>query len=158
MADLLGDGNIKVSFVPTIANKNAPTTTELNAGTALESLITPDGLDITPSTAEVDLSALNSTFDAGGAGRRKYAVMLTLKRQTGTDTVFTSVLTYQASGYLVVRRNLVATTAWTAAQTCEVYPVQCGEPGPLKPAPNEVQKYQVPMFNTSDAVRVATIA
>lgn len=158
MADLLTDGMTRVQWVTTLSSVTSPTATQLNAGTAISSFITPDGLDITPSTASVDLGALDSTFDASGPGRRKYDITLTIKRQTGTDTLFETTLTYQAAGFLVVRRNVTAATSFSAGQKVEVYPVTCGEPGPVKPAPNEVAKYTVPMFNTSDASRVSTVA
>jgi hypothetical protein len=37
MADIIVDGQTRVAYVPTIANIAAPTTTELNAGTLLQS-------------------------------------------------------------------------------------------------------------------------
>ncbi len=157
MSDLLADGNCRVSYVPSIASKAAPTTTELNAGTGLESFITPDGLDISPATAPVDTSSLSSTFTTQGAGRRSYNPALTLKRQTGVDGVY-NLLQYQVAGFLVVRRNLAASTAWATGQLVEVYPIQFGEVAMLKPAPNEVQKYTAPMFMTADAAPRAVIA
>lgn len=157
MADLLSDGNVRVTWAATIANIAAPTTAELNAGTALESYITPDGLDISSTTAAVPLSALNSTFDTEGAGRRKYDLKITFKRQTPTDTAL-NLLPYRTSGYLVVRRTVAATTAWTASQKAEVYPVQTGEPSFVKPAANEVAKFETTFFMTSDANTSATVA
>ena len=44
MADVIIDGYIRVSSVPTIANLAAPTAAELNAGIAYEMLLTPEGL------------------------------------------------------------------------------------------------------------------
>ena len=46
MADILGDGAIKVGWVTTISNTAAPTAVEVGAGVDLETFITPDGLDI----------------------------------------------------------------------------------------------------------------
>lgn len=157
MADLLSDGNVRVTWAATIANIAAPTTAELNAGTALESLITPDGLDISSDTAAVDTSALNSTFTTNSAGRRSYDIKLTFKRQTPTDTAL-NLLPYRTSGYLVVRRTVAATTAWTASQKAEVYPVQTGEASFIKPAANEVAKFESMMFLTADANTSATVA
>lgn len=156
MADLLSDGMVRASFVTSISNIAAPTTTELNAGTALESVITPDGLDISASTAAVATGALNSTFDTEAAGRRKFSIKVTCKRTTPTDTAL-NLLPYRTAGYLVVRRTVASSTAWTSAQKVEVYPVQTGEPNLLKPAANEVQKFESEMFVTSDPNTTATI-
>lgn len=158
MPDLVSDGFTKVSWVPTISNINAPTTAELGAGTSLESFITPDGLKIDPSTAKVDTSSVNSTFNFAKAGRTDFDIAVTLKRQTGTDTVFTTTLRKNQTGFLVVRRTVASSTAWTAAQKVEVYPVECGEPQLASPAANEVQKYTVPMTVTSDPSTNATVA
>jgi hypothetical protein len=44
MADITSDGKTRVYWVTSIANINAPTTTELNAGIDLTSTLTADGL------------------------------------------------------------------------------------------------------------------
>lgn len=157
MADLVSDGMIRVDWVPTIANLSAPTATELDAGTRLDQVMTPDGLSIEASTAEVDNSSLSSTFDTRMAGRRAHSISVTIKKQDGTtDTVFTT-LTYRATGNLVVRRNLPAGDAYAAAQPLEVYPAQCGERSQAF-GPNTVQRYTVPMFQTADPVTDAVVA
>jgi hypothetical protein len=53
--------------------------------------MTPDGLTgFEPSTADVDNSALNSTFDTKTIGRDSFSgTMLRLKKQSGTDTAGT---------------------------------------------------------------------
>lgn len=157
MSDLLADGNVRVSFLTACSNIAAPTTTELNAGTALESFITPDGLDITASTAAVDTSALVSTFNTQSAGRRSFSPKLTFKRSTPTDTML-NLFPYRTAGFIVVRRTLAAATAWATGQKCEVYPIQTGEPSLMKPAPNEVQKFDSDFFLTADPNTTATVA
>lgn len=158
MPDLVSDGYTKISWVPTIANIAAPTTSELNAGTSLESLTTPDGLQISPSTAKVDTSNVASTFNTEKVGRTSYDNSITLKRQSGTDTVFGTTMRKNQTGYLVVRRNIAATTAWASSQIVEVYPSETGEPQLSSPAANEVQKYTVPLTVTSAPNTNATVA
>lgn len=157
MADLLTDGMTRVTFATSIANIAAPTVAELNAGTALESLITPDGLDISSTTAAVPTGALVSTFDTEAAGRRKYDIKLTMKRQTPTDTAL-NLLPYRTAGFLIVRRTVTAATAWTIGHKAEVYPVQAGEPSLIKPTSNEVAKFESTFFLTADANTSATVA
>jgi hypothetical protein len=157
MSDLFVDGNLKVSWVPSISSIHSPTTTELNAGTSLESYITPTGLKIAPTTAAVDTSSLASTFTTQAAGRRSFAIDIEFKRQTPTDVVY-NLLPWRTAGYLVVRRTLANTTAYASGQGLEVYPVQTGERQEAVPAMNEVQKFTSQMFMTADPDKGAVIA
>jgi hypothetical protein len=146
MADLFADGNTRVSFVPTIANIALPTVAELNAGSLLQSTLTADGLmGFEATSAEVDTTALASTFDTKTIGRDSFSgTALRLKKQTyGSDTIFTTLVRGTA-GYIVIRRGILETTAWTVSQAVEVYPVTCGQTKFLAPAANSVQKYEVP--------------
>lgn len=155
MADLISDGYIRVAWVPTIANINAPTTTELNAGTLLQGYMTPDGLRTPFDSAEVDNSKLSSTYDTAQVGRRNVKPGVTYIRQM--PRVLEAVLVYQASGYLVVRREVTQQTAWTTGQKVEVYPAQCKQPSPAY-GPNSMQRVDVDMTSTAEPAYDATIA
>jgi hypothetical protein len=157
MADLLADGFVRVTFAPSIANTAAPTVAELNAGTRIDTLITPDGLNISFEQATVATAKLSSTFDTEGPGRRKARPELTLVRQTPTDTAW-NLLTYGTTGFIVVRRTLDSATAWATSQKVEVYPVQCGQRQPVPPAANEMQKFVISMFVTAPHDDNATVA
>jgi hypothetical protein len=158
-ADLLGDGNVKVTFCLTIANISAPTAAELNAGVDLQEWITKDGLGISPEQASVDNTALASRDETEDAGTVKYGIELTVKRKedevndTGWDT-----LTDRQLGYLAVRRNLPHETAWAAAQKGEVYPVRCGRPNMQPPELNAAQKFVSKLFNHTTADADVTVA
>jgi hypothetical protein len=146
VADVFADGNTRVSFVSAIASQAAPTTAELNAGVLLQSFLTADGLmGFEASSAEVDTTALASTFNTKTIGRDDFSgTGLRLKKQTyGSDTVF-STLTRGTSGYIVIRRGTTESTAWASTQAVEVYPVTCGQTKFLAPEANSVQKYEVP--------------
>jgi len=159
MADIPSDGNTRVAFVSAIASPIAPTTTELNAGILLQSLITADGLEgFEPSTSDVDNTALNSTFDTVTIGRDKYSgTMLRLKKQLSGDTAF-STLTRGTSGYIVIRRDLAETTAWTSTQPVEVYPITCGQRRRLKPEGNTLTRWEVDTKITSAPFLTAAVA
>lgn len=159
MADSLSDGRIRVSWVPTVANINAPTVAELNAGTLLSPVMTPDGLaGFEPDTADVDVSAIDSTFGTVVAGRSSFSgTMFRLKKQDGTDTTY-NLLVRDLSGYTVVRRDLSSGTAWTAAQKVEVYPSVLGEVRNLAPEANSVHRYEVPVKVSSTPAIRATVA
>lgn len=151
MADVLADGNIRVYSVPSIANPSAPTVAELNAGTDLTPFLTPDGLvGFEPTTASVDNAKLNSTFDTQQPGRASWSgTLLRFFRQTGTDTVRNTLVRGFVTNIVVRRGGVLGSTAWTTGQTVEVYPVACGQRRTLAPAANEVEKYEVPLFITT---------
>lgn len=151
MADVFADGNTRVSFVGAISNIALPTTTELNLGTLLQSTLTADGLmGFEASTAEVDTTSLASTFNTKTIGRDDFSgTGLRLKKQTyGSDTVF-NLFVRGTSGFIVIRRGILETTAWASAQAIEVYPVTCGQTKFLSPEANSVQKYEIPTPVTS---------
>lgn len=160
MADLITDGTTRVYIAPTISNIAAPTTTELNAGTQLDTIMTPDGLvGFEPDTADVDNSALSSTFDTKLPGRAGFSgTMVRLKKQSATaDTVYNLLIRGYAA-YVVVRRGTTSTTAWTTGDKVEVYPVTCGEVRNLAPEANSVQRYEVPLKITSQPNLRAAVA
>lgn len=159
MSDLISDGKTRVAWLATVANINAPTTAELNAGADYTKRITPDGLKLDPTTADVDTSSLASTFDTKTAGRVGFDVELTFKRgDNPTDDAPYTTLKYGVSGYLAVRRGTAYATAWAAGQKVEVYPITCGEPANSSPAANEVMKFVSPMKVTDSPATAAVVA
>lgn len=157
MAAIIIDGRVRVTWCTTIANIAAPTTTELNAGSALEDLITPDGLNIGASTNGVDVSTLKSTFNRMRAGRRSYDISITFHHDDTSDLGYT-LFTYRTTGYLVVRRLIDATTAWASTQKCEVYPLDTGERTEVPPKQDSTGDLTVPFFLMLDPNTRAVVA
>lgn len=157
---LASDGNWRVSWVTTIADISGPTVAELDAGTELAAdFITPDGLNITPSTEGRDTSTLGSTFTTMRAGRRSFENSVTcLRAEDGSPDTAYDTLVFRATGYLVVRRTLPNADAYAAGQTVEVYPAECGEPQLSAPAPNATQTFTTPFYVTSEPDTRATVA
>jgi hypothetical protein len=146
-------------WVTSISNPAAPTAAELNAGTNLTSFMTPDGLvGFEPDTADVDTSALDSTFDTKVAGRAGFSgTLLRLKKQTGVDAIY-NALVRDAAGYVVIRRDITASTTNTAADKDEVYPSVLGEVRNLPPEANSLHRYEVPVKISSTPFLRATVA
>lgn len=146
MPDIIIDGRVRVDEVQTIADISAPTVAELDAGVRLDTIMTPDGLvGFEPDTADVDTSALSSTFNTKRPGRDDFSgTLLRIKKQAQTgDTVYdTLVKNYDT--HIVVRTGVESDTAWTAAQEVRVYPVSCGRVRNLPPEANTVERYEVP--------------
>lgn len=148
MADILVDGQTKVILVPTIASAALiPTAAELLAGTNLEDNLIPAGLEgFDPSNAEVDTTALSSTFDTKVPGRTGFSgTGLVLKKKTGTDTVHTALKTPNTSYYLAIRDGIPAATAAAAAQKFAVYPIVLGQWAYMgRGEANSLLRYRVP--------------
>jgi hypothetical protein len=159
VADIIADGKTRVAYVPTIANIASPTTTELNAGLLLQSLLTADGLGgFQPDTAKVDTSSLASTFSTSKNGRTSFdSPMLTLKRQDVGDTAYTTLIR-GTTGYIVVRSSITESTAWTTGQAIRVYPIECGEVQHVDLEANALERYQVPLTVTGSPNLRAAVA
>ncbi|MGA4989867.1 hypothetical protein [Nonomuraea bangladeshensis] len=159
MADLLGDGNVKVTFCLTIADISSPTATECNAGVDLQTVITKDGLNISPEQAAVDNTALASRDETEDAGTVKYSLELTVKRQEDSvDDIGWNTLVDRQLGYLVVRRNRPHEDAYQAGDPVEVYPVRCGRPNMQPPELNAAQRFVSKLFNHTAPDTAAEVA
>ena len=146
MTDSVSDGRTTVWLVPSIANIAAPTTTEINAGTNITDLLTPDGLSgFQASTDDVDNTSLGSTFNTALPGRVSFSNMaLKFKWQQGTDTQY-NTLVWGYSTNVVVRRRVTKTTAIASSQLLQVYPVTCGERSIEDAAPNTLDMFTAPL-------------
>lgn len=159
MADLLGDGNVKVTFCLTVADIHNPTAGELNAGVDLQTVITKDGLNIAPDQASVDNTSLASRDETEDAGTVSYSIELTVKRQDTTlADVGWNTLTDRQLGYLAVRRNRPHEDDWEAGDPAEIYPVRCGRPNMQPPELNAAQRFTSKLFNHAAADSQATVA
>ena len=152
MADIIVDGQVRVAFVPTIANTSSPTATELNAGTLLHDTLTPDGVEgFDPDPGEVDNTAYGSTFDTKLPGTASFSgTRLTLKKQSGTDTTYTTLMAFNTSGYLVFRYGSPKATAFAAADKVDIYPIRTGSGNKVPPERNTVLRYWVATPITAD--------
>jgi hypothetical protein len=157
MAVVIIDGRVAVAFCTSIATTAAPTVAEINAGTRLETYITPDGLEITTDTTPVPTSNLGSTVDTERAGRRKPSISIKFHHD-GTSDVAWNLLPYRTNGFLVVRRGIDRTTAFASTQKVQVYPVEAGESNEQSPAPNTSWDFTVPMYITADFEPRAVVA
>jgi len=157
--DIVSDGKTRVSWVTTIANIAAPTAAELTAGILLQSTLTADGLaGFQPETASVDTSSLASTFNTSVNGRTGFdGTMLRFKKQSGTDTIYDTLLR-DVAGYVVIRTGITESTAWSASQKVRVYPALCGEVSHLDPEENSLERYEVPIAITATPNLRATVA
>lgn len=157
MADQTTDGMTRVSWLTTLTSTTTPSAAEITSGVALESFITPDGLGIELGDDAVDTSALNSTFTSQKAGRGTVAIEITMKDQ-GRGVAPWDTFDNRPVGFLVVRRNVLATTAFASGNFVEVYTAKAGDRKPIAPAPNEASKFAIQLFSSTDPELHATAA
>lgn len=160
---LVHDGMYRVTFVDTLADPAAPTTTELTGGIELQCQITPDGLKREAKDESVDTSRLCSVFSTMRVGRTSFDVELTLVRldesqiTPDTDEAYHSLVKGKL-GYLVIRDNVPAETDYAADDEVEVYHVECGSQNKATPAANEQMTFTVTMMVLDDPELQATVA
>lgn len=160
MADVgVTNGLTRVAYVPAISNEAAPTTAELNAGILLHSILAADGLmGFEPKTADVDNTKLDATFDTQTIGSDSFDESgLRLMKQSGTDTAY-NTLVRGTTGYIVIRRDIAASTSWASSQAVEVYPIICGTTKRLLPERNTMTRYEVPLKIRTEPTLRATVA
>ncbi|MGH3504316.1 MAG: hypothetical protein ACRDQA_25970 [Nocardioidaceae bacterium] len=158
MADLRHDGMYLVTWVETIADTSAPTVTELGAGVQLECRLTPSGLTREQSADMIDNSKLCSTFTTQIAGRRSYNLQVIAVREDDDAAGVEAALTLDAEGFLVVRDDMDADTAYVTADTVEVYPAQVASANKSTPAANELQTITYQLASTAEPVLDAVVA
>jgi len=159
VADLLGDGNVKVTFCLTLSSVSNPPADECNAGVDLQEVLTKDGLDISPEQAAVDNTNLASRDETEDAGSVKYSLELTVKiQEEEADDVGTTTLVDRQKGFLVVRRNRPHEEDYEAGDPVEVYPVRCGRPNMQPPELNAAQRFTSKLFNHTAPDTQAVVA
>lgn len=160
MPDISADGNIRVAWVTSIANKAAPTVAELNAGLLLTSILAADGLaGWAPDTATVGNRKLDSTFNSSGVGSVSIEdPILRFFKQTGTDTIYNTLIK-NAAGFVVVRPSLPSSTAWATSQLLiGVYPSICKQRRWLDREENTMERYEVPIAISAEPAFDAVVA
>ena len=153
MADIIVDGQVRVVFFPTIAaGTGIPTAAEITAGTILHDTLTPDGVaGFDPDPGEVDNTAYGSTFDTKLPGTASFSgTRLTLKKQSGTDTVHATLTAFNTAGYIGFRFGSPKGTAAAAADKWTIYPVRTGSWSYVPPERNTVLRYWVAVPISSD--------
>lgn len=145
-ASVAADGNLKVVWVPAIANPAAPTLAELNAASAIDlsCYLTADGFN--PGTEEETVTddRLCSRQSFARPGRTSDTLEIGYVFR-GQDTAavdnkaFTS-LKHLTTGFIVERWGKDYAAAFAAADVVDVKPVQCGVQRKQAPEANSVQR------------------
>lgn len=153
MADVIGDGKERWDIVATIANIAAPTAAELNAGVRVSQYMTKDGATgFVADTADAPTTSKESTFNTAvngmiGLNNPRFR----FKRQTplASDPAFNAT-PRDGTAYAVRRNSLAATTAYSATQIVDVFPVQFSQKAKLDQDDNMPERYDVPVKLTAE--------
>lgn len=147
------DGNLNVSWVPAIANPDAPTATELSgAGVVdLSCYLTGDGFASGTDEAVISDDRLCDTETFEQPGRSSNTLELTYIDNTNTEDPNDAVETLVpgTSGFIVTRSGLAYDDAYAADQLVDVWPVKCGKYRKVAPEANSVFRRTQKMFVTS---------
>jgi hypothetical protein len=142
-------GVLALRFVPSVANKAAPTVAEINAGTDLTPYLTRDGLSTPQEGSTIDIADVSSRFNktaSGSYGGQPAKLKLLRNTVSGSDAAWTA-LPRGTAGFYVVRRfggaTGASTDAYVAGQRVEVWPVEVLSRAMMDIADNEAQKFEV---------------
>jgi hypothetical protein len=141
------DGNLKVVWVPTIADPANPTMTELTAASAvdLSCYLTSDGF--TPSTDEAvvtdDRLCSVQTFEQPGRITDKLDIKYVYQPQNpdATDNKAFATLRRLAAGFIVSRWGKSFLDAFAAGDIVDVMPAKAGKQ--VKQAPEANSQFKV---------------
>lgn len=146
--DIVVDGKTRVFALPDTGQAlTALTAAAINAGEALHDVLVPTGLEgFEGSTAEIDSTAMSSTFDTKLPGRTSFSgTNLVLKKQDGDDPAFDLLSVKDTPLIIVIMDGVDAEDPAAATQEYEAYPVRTGEFNYLgRGEANSLLRYRVP--------------
>lgn len=146
------DGNVKIAFVPTLADPAAPTVAELTGAGVIDlsCYLTADGW--TPGLDEQvvadDRLCSVQTFEQPGRSSRTLSIKYVENPGSATDNKAFDTLAPGTSGFLVERRGAAQATAFAASDVANVWPGTAGQYDPQPPEANSVLKVSQKWFVT----------
>lgn len=160
------DGNTKVLFVPTLANPDAPSVTELTGASAVDisCYLTSDGYTPSVSQQVVTDERLCSTQVFEQPGRKTESLDVTYIDNTNSSNEATfnkavDTLEEGTTGYIVTRRGIPYENAIVATtQKVTVFPITAGVQNEIAPEANSVNKVSQKLFVTGEVRRRVTVA
>jgi hypothetical protein len=150
------EGQVKVRWVTTISNIQAPTVAEINAGTDLSPFVTKDGVRVPTNQNMVDTGDINTVFDSQEPGSWGGPLGLTLKR-TAADTAW-NLFAHSLTGFVVISWDNWTNGTVSAGDKVQVYPAKSHHPVMTPPAANEVQRFTVELGVTAEPALKAVVA
>lgn len=120
----------RIAVLPTVAALNAPTLTEIAAGTEINRDVLIDGLAIERSTETADATPWRSDLVVERVTRYSMtADLVGLRRTQGDTESLWNLCELREPSVLIVRRGVPAGTAWAAGQVVEAMRFRFGKRG-----------------------------
>lgn len=157
MARTASTGVLRLRYVPSIANKAAPTVAEINAGVNLTPWLLRDGLDTPQGGSTIDVAGVESRYNATQSG--SYGgdpISATFFRDTvsGSDTAW-ATLPRGTAGYFVIGRFGLGPAA---GDRVEVWEINVISRAMVAIADNESQRFVASCAVPSEPNDSATVA
>ncbi|MEU8158045.1 hypothetical protein AB0B94_30700 [Micromonospora sp. NPDC048986] len=156
------DGNLRVTYVATLADPTTPTLAELNAGTSKDfsCYITGDGFATSLDEQVVADNRLCSraTYERPGRWQKTMTTTYVHNPASPTNNVMYLTLTYLVTGFVVARWGVPYEQPWAEDDLADVYPIQAGKPMKNPPAENAVLTVTQKLFITGEAIDDAVVA
>lgn len=142
------DGLVNTIWVPSIANIQKPTATEINAGTDLSNYVTLGGWSCSPSQDSISDQRENSAQNYEIPGRKKISgssieVIDNTNTEHSAQNVAMETLTEGAKGYFVRRYGKPTDSTFVAGDIVNVYAVSVGMRAKTAIAANSVLRSKV---------------
>lgn len=134
---LLSDGNWKVTYVPTLADFEAPTAAELNAGLDIQTIVAMNNFSL-GATGEntIDDPALASRSNDQAPGKTTFEGSMEFfrYREELSDVAYQTFSTAGIGGFWVVRTGQAHEDDWATGDDARVFGAITGNPRPLSPS------------------------
>jgi hypothetical protein len=150
------EGKHRHYWVTALANPQAPTVTELQAGFDFSRYVPKDGATFDPTENYIESHDVTEVFDAQQVGSWGEQATLTMYRQDPDDDAF-NYWSYGDVGYWVDVWN-ADTSSPKDGDLCTVRYVEVHEPKPLPAAANEKQKFQMGTANLQAPIYDAVVS
>jgi hypothetical protein len=160
-----GDGNVKVLWVPALADPTNPTTAEVTAVGVVDltDYLTNDGFNPTTDQQATTDERLGSrqTFKRAGRYTNSLSLRYVYRQQAAvgaTDNKAFTTLRHLTQGYVVARWGKAYEVAMAAADKVDVWPAECGYQVKLPKEDNATLKIEQEIFVRSAVAQDATVA
>lgn len=155
------DGNLKVFYVPAIADTDFPTVAELDAGAGvdLSCYITGEGFQPTLEEGVITDNRLCSraTYERPGRWSKTMSLSYVHNPASPANNLAYLALSYLTTGYIVARWGVPYENPWADGDIVDVHPIQAGKPSKNQPAENTVFTVTQKMFITAEAIDDAVV-
>lgn len=155
MPRLIADGEVKFSFVPTIADTSAPTVLEIDAGTDVTEWFA--SLDTPLDGSAVPAPNLSTAFRVTVAGKYGGEITGEAYRDDTADDAW-ALFPRNTTGYMVIRRFGGSDVAYAVADELEVWHVRVITRSPAPMDEEGVQMFTITMAVLDEPVLDAVAA